>query len=115
MTDRGEDGAPGGDDDADDGTLAVGNDEPSSDRGDDDAVRVYGLDPDESVSTGVVTAVADATGRPIASLEPLANAVDTDALEALVDNVGRSEVRLSFEYAGVTVTVDSTRTVVVQR
>lgn len=104
-----EDGGPGAD--------GPGN---APDRLDDDpdggdAFRVYELDPDEAPSTGVVMAVAAVTGEPAGSLEPLGATVDTDALDRLVDPAGHTPVSVTFTYAGTTVTVDSTRRVLLHR
>ena len=72
---------------------------------------VYDLDPDESPSTGVVMAVAALCGTPTAALEPLYEAIDPDALDRIVDGDPGGTIRLTFSYAGTTVTVDSNRTV----
>ncbi|MBX0297137.1 HalOD1 output domain-containing protein [Haloarcula nitratireducens] len=66
--------------------------------------------PTESPCTAIVEAVAASTGRDSADLPSLYATVDPDALTAvLIDKPDRSEsaVRVSFEYAGVDVTVDS--------
>lgn len=61
-------------------------------------------------STAVVEAVADAQGREPIDLSPLQHHVDADALDALVasrtDEDGAG-VRVTFEYEGFEVTVDS--------
>ncbi|WP_435346468.1 HalOD1 output domain-containing protein [Haloarchaeobius sp. HRN-SO-5] len=69
-------------------------------------------------TTAVVSAVADMTGRDELELPVLADAVDTDALDAIFDHAaahGRAPVTVSFEYAGVSVTVDSDGELVVER
>lgn len=61
-----------------------------------------------SPTDGIVTAVADVTGRPPADLPPVLESVDEEALRRLVagptDN-SDGRVRVSFEFAGVFVTV----------
>ena len=74
--------------------------------------------PADSVTQDVVTAVADATGRDPQDLPPLYDAVDPDALEALVNrppHVARQAtgVEVAFEFADCVVTVSSTGDVVV--
>lgn len=112
MTDDRGDAPPGEDDSADDvpGFTAGEADVGLSDG---EPFEVYELDADESPSTGVVMAVAAATGRTAASIEPLHETIDTDALDSLVDPTGSDPVRVTFTYAGTTVTVDSTRRVLV--
>lgn len=113
--DRGE--TPPAEDDPTDGVADV----TSGNSGDDtsvcpsggESVHVYELDADESPSTGVVMAVAAVTGRPVESFEPLNEAIDTDALDSLVDPSSADPVRVTFTYAGTTVIVDSTRRVLV--
>ncbi|MFC7071450.1 HalOD1 output domain-containing protein [Halobaculum lipolyticum] len=62
------------------------------------------------IAVDVARAVADASGRDPASMEPLANAVDPDALDALV-GAGRSPpsawAEVTFEYLEYEVTVCS--------
>lgn len=58
---------------------------------------------DNSTTMRVVTAVAEATGRGATDLPPLADAVDPDALEALVageEGRDRRDVEVRFSYAG---------------
>lgn len=61
----------------------------------------------EAVWETVVSAVAEATGRDPLSLDPIYDAVNVDALDALVSGVGSEETleRLTFAYAGCDVTV----------
>lgn len=71
---------------------------------------------DGEVSTTVVEAVAAATDTVPSRLPTLYEAVDPDALDALVASLyerGRGTVR--FDLAGCQVTVDATGTVVVRR
>lgn len=61
-------------------------------------------------SVAVVEAVAAATERDPRDLPVLHDAVDADALDALLDggeSNSRSAVRVEFDYAGVSVDVDS--------
>jgi hypothetical protein len=75
----------------------------------------------ESLAGGVVRATSDATGRPAVSvdgtereLDPLYEAIDPDALDDLFDRPASGPAdRITFEYAGCTVTVGSDRRVVV--
>lgn len=68
----------------------------------------------ETVAGAVVSAVAEATGRSALEMDPLWNAVDTDALNALFGSPDNRHgaVSVSFEYAGryVTVTDEGIRT-----
>ena len=57
-------------------------------------------------SYAVIEAVAAATDRDPTELPPLQRTVDVDALDALLDGRTDSSIRLSFEYAGVRVSVD---------
>lgn len=72
-----------------------------------------------SISTAVVSAVAEATGAEPTELEPLYSVVDPDALEALFRPVGAPSVpsprRVEFEYCGCEVTVTADRTVRVSK
>jgi hypothetical protein len=67
----------------------------------------------ESPSTAVVEAVAMATDRDPLDLPILADALDTDALDALVTHSTDTTTHISFTYAGVDVGVDSTGAIVV--
>lgn len=61
---------------------------------------------DESICESVFTAVASAEGCSILELDPLAETIDTDALNALfLPGVRDDRTRLSFQYAGYTVVV----------
>lgn len=57
----------------------------------------------------MIAAVAETTGRPPLELEPLAHAIDPDALNALVGTGGEktSPVTVTFEYCEELVTVTS--------
>lgn len=88
-----------------------------------DALLTYELDPDESFTHAVVTAVANAADRqPVGfpstdadnregGLDPLYNVINPEALEALLTSqrTGRQdgEIVVSFVYHGFRVTVKS--------
>jgi len=65
----------------------------------------------ESASTRVLRAVAEATGRDPATLPPLYEVVDPDALDALFDSSGNGgpgdDREFRFSYAGREVSVRS--------
>ncbi|MEF8829655.1 MAG: HalOD1 output domain-containing protein [Haloarcula sp.] len=69
-------------------------------------------EPDESLSLAVVKAVSDTIETVPEELPPLADAVDPDALEALFAD-RQTTGRVSFLYAGRSVTVAADRTVTV--
>lgn len=60
-------------------------------------------------SVTVVKAVAAATGRNPKALPPLYSVVDTDGLDALVSGARNTDetIRVTFDYAGTTVVVDT--------
>jgi len=69
-------------------------------------------------SSGIVEAVARATDREVTALPPLHDAVETDALNALLaDEVGSSDgaVDVTFAYANHRITVSADGDVVVTR
>lgn len=85
-----------------------------------DAAVVYEPSPSESLSEGVVRAVATASNRdPVApdGLAPLATVLDPDALDSLFETVGadtnRSDGQVTFRYHGWTVTVEYDGTIIV--
>jgi len=63
------------------------------------------VSPSTSISNQVIQTVADAKGSDPVELRPLADVIDTDALEAIF--TPRSDTRkiLQFEYEGYTVNV----------
>ncbi|GAB6861851.1 HalOD1 output domain-containing protein [Haloplanus litoreus] len=71
----------------------------------------YEIGPNEPVSTAVVRAVSAVQGREPCSLQPLADAVDPGALDALFapqcGGTPRVGGRLSFVFNGCHVTVDN--------
>lgn len=74
----------------------------------------------ETVTEAIVEAIADAEGVSPLDLEPpLASVVDPDALEGLVESMGRGPGddpgRIQFVYCGYTVTVSGGGDVAVQR
>lgn len=71
---------------------------------------VYELSPNEPVSRAVIAAAARLTGRSPLDLEPLAGSVDPDAIDAVVARPadGDATVTVSFDYAGLEVTVTPT-------
>lgn len=68
------------------------------------------LDREESITVRVVEAVAAEADADVADLPPLESAVDTNAIERLVEASG-TEWRLRFRYHGYEVVVDSDRSV----
>lgn len=65
-----------------------------------------GIESDATVTTRIVSAVADREGVDPASLDaPLYEAVDPDALSALVDAGPETQLTIGFNYAGYRVTV----------
>ncbi len=71
----------------------------------------YDIGMDESVSVAVVQAVSAVDGREPQSLPPLANVLDTDALDSLFDarcdGTARTGGRLSFVYNNCRLTIDN--------
>lgn len=66
---------------------------------------------DSLVSTAIVRAVAAAEGVDPLELQPLGQAIDTDALDRIVDSLaedGERPGRLEFPYAGHVVAVNGT-------
>ena len=71
----------------------------------------YDIGVEEPVSMAVVRAVSAVEGREPLSLPPLANVLDTDALDALFvarcDGTARTGGRLSFVYSNCRLTIDN--------
>ncbi|MFW6152753.1 MAG: HalOD1 output domain-containing protein [Halobacteriota archaeon] len=64
----------------------------------------------ELPSTAVIEAVADETGRDPLDMQPLHHFIETDALDTLLSTAearGHVDMEISFDYAGVSVTVSS--------
>ena len=80
--------------------------------------RAYSLDsePSDQVTMAVVQAVSGATNRSVTALPPLYDAIDPDALDALVESTtGRSSrLQIEFTYADCRVTVGPRRRVEVE-
>ena len=76
------------------------------------------MDPSESCSTAVVQAVAAVSNREPTEMAPLYEAVDTDAMDALLVYKGEfrkeSNVDISFSYERQDVTVSSDGKVIVK-
>lgn len=73
----------------------------------------YDLGRDESISDAVVRAVASVTDQDPVAIGPLYEAVDPDALEAVVESLGRHDgeewsVRFTLDRCHVTVRSDET-------
>lgn len=82
----------------------------------DEVVRLDWTEFDEP-SSGIVEAVARATGRRPTELPPLHATVETDALNVLLAMEGRdagSPIRVTFEYAGRNLAVSADGDVVVR-
>jgi len=65
-------------------------------------------EPDTSTTVSIVRAVAEAESVSPGELPVMAEVIDPEAVEALFDAepaVGRSDVRLSFDYCGYSVEV----------
>lgn len=62
----------------------------------------------------VTETVSDALGEPVEALPPLADAIDTDGLNAVMTGDGSHDVRITFSYAGLFVFVRSDATVYVR-
>lgn len=72
----------------------------------------------ESPSNEIVEDVASFTGQDPLDLPPLYDAIDTDSLDQLLTagaDPHRSHVHVRFEYAGVSVTVRSDRTLLLEK
>lgn len=73
---------------------------------------------DESVSYGVITAMARATDRPVENVAPLSETLDTDALESLFDGGGAEDDRglftLQFVHDGCQVLITKNKRISVQ-
>ena len=93
-------------------------DEPDTPSGKADAIRAEYDWTSTTPSTAVVETVAVASDREPTRLEPLYEAIDPDALDALIRSNGVEPVgdgiTVTFEVAGQTVTVHGSGAVVVQ-
>ena len=79
----------------------------------------YECEPDEQASMAGVRAVSTVVGRDICDLRPLAEILDTDALDALfsprTDGTFRTGGEVSFVYSGCRVSVQNGEYVTVHR
>ena len=77
----------------------------------------YDIGSDEPVSMADIRAVSAVDGREPASLPPLGNIVDTDALNSLfeprLDGSSRPGGRLSLVYNGYRITVDNSESLTI--
>ncbi|MFW5937794.1 MAG: HalOD1 output domain-containing protein [Halanaeroarchaeum sp.] len=71
----------------------------------------YEWDKETKPSIAVVEAVAAVTGRDPTSLPRLYDAIDPDALDALLDGDVAPSLQVRFEYAGVRVVVERDRVI----
>jgi hypothetical protein len=78
----------------------------------------YEVDEEESISLGVVRAVSSVVGRDTCEIRPLAEVLDTDALDALFGPRRNGDRRpggeVSFIYSGCRVTVQNSEYISVQ-
>lgn len=70
------------------------------------------IDSDESVCQSIVTAVANLEETAPTDLPVLAEVIDTDALETLIQSTARMDPQVVFEYAGYRVVVTGGQTVI---
>lgn len=70
--------------------------------------------PEKEISVTVVQAVFVALDAPVNELPPVTDAIDPDALEAVVSNDPPSDVTVTFSYAGRRVVVLEGKTVYVR-
>lgn len=84
-------------------------DTPEQDATDSAIVRHHWRDSGQP-SVAIVEAVTAATDRTMVDLPPLSHSIDPDALDTLVTS-GQSVVTVSFQYAGVRVSVNGTGTI----
>lgn len=74
----------------------------------------YELDPDKSVSDGVIEAVAAVSDHEPTSLDPLYSVIDPDALDALFEPGHLAIPQVQFRYNGCEVQVISDRKIVIR-
>lgn len=70
------------------------------------------IDSDESVCQSIVTAVANLEDTAPTDLPVLAEVIDTDALEALIQSTAQRTPQVVFGYAGYRIVVTGGRTVI---
>lgn len=78
------------------------------------AEHTYELDPDESVSEGVIEATAEVYDRDPTSLDPLYSVLDPDALDALFKPGHSGNPQVTFRFNGCDVQVTSDREIVIR-
>lgn len=71
----------------------------------------YHLDPDETVAEGVINSTSDLYDAEPTDLDPLYDAIDPDALDALFRPDSEHDVEIAFRYNGCEVAVSSERVV----
>jgi hypothetical protein len=64
--------------------------------------------------TAVVERVSDVTERDVTDLPPLQSTVDVDAHETLLTSAGGETVQITFNYAGLRITVRSDRSMLLR-
>lgn len=74
----------------------------------------YELDPDETVTEGIIKATAAVENLEPTSLDPLYSAIDPDALNTLFRSGHSGNPRVEFQYNGCDVQVTSDRNIVIR-
>lgn len=74
----------------------------------------FELDPDETVTDGVIEAVSEVSNHEATSLDPLYSVIDPDALDALFDPGYSGNPQVAFRYNGCEVRVISDRKIVIR-
>lgn len=74
----------------------------------------YELDPDESVTDGVIEAVSEASNLDPTSLDPLYSVIDPDALDALFKPGYSGTPQVTFQYNGCEIQVINDRKIVLR-
>lgn len=75
-----------------------------------DAIATFDLTEFDSVSTAVVTAVAEETGKNLLNMAPLFNVLDPDSLNTVFSSSSPQAIpdgRVAFEYEGYWVVVEA--------
>lgn len=68
---------------------------------------------EEQVSTALVQEIAAAEGVDPTELPPLYDAIDTDALDALVQQSGAADVTVEFDYGNYRIHIGGTREITI--
>lgn len=76
----------------------------------------HATDPDKCISTDIVLAVAEVSGRDPTELRPLNDVINADALDSLFtpERPGNETDQISFDYQGYRVTVYRDREILLQ-